>query len=184
MSVTIKNARAGWTEPFMFKFRTLELAGWAILLSVFAGFTASFGVGLAYERKLDIASILILPVVIGLLFSFLLAMPGIQRAVWIDHEGIHCVNLPFSNTGILLLMTSSNEWIWREVKSVELVRPGEGQNRYRHGIVVVVPKYASRALIGVSAEVSLEIIADVVHGFGIAVELSRWKPTIKEPVTA
>lgn len=176
MSIPSERPSLYWTEPFLFRFRTLGLAGWLLIIAVFAGFAGLFAIVPAGNVQFSPTEKVLLPLIIGLLFCFLLAMPGFKRLVVLHDKAIHCVNLPFRNTGFFQCMVSTPEWHAAEIKRIELQRPGASGNPYAHGILIVYPKYGKADLIGVAPETRLVEVADELHQFGIEVELSDWKP--------
>src|SRR5262245_12635162 len=90
------NIKLQWAEPWILKVRTRGLWGWALPIGVFVGFTSLFVALLAQENasagetKHGIATVIIVPTVIGLFFTSFLELPHIRRAVTVTDRGLTC----------------------------------------------------------------------------------------------
>jgi hypothetical protein len=177
-------ARIQWNEPWLFRIRTRGLWGWALPVGVLVAFAGLFAFLLAWENasaggtKFSTARLIVLPIVIGIVFAALLELPSLRRVASISDRGVACVGAMSLFVSPVLHLFTARQWGRPEIKDVLLLRPGEGENRLGHGVLIIVPKYASRGLIGVPPEVTLEQLATALHAAGIPVTLTNWRPPV------
>jgi hypothetical protein len=109
------------------------------------------------------------------LFLAMLELPNMQRTVTLTDNDISCIGTFMVFGGPIHLITGMRQWNRREIKEIRLLRPGEPENRFSHGLMIISPKYARARQLAVSSSVPLETVAKHVHSMGIAVRLSDWQ---------
>jgi hypothetical protein len=181
--------RMQWHEPWFFKLRTLNWRGWLIRAAILAcGILMCTGFANrppnASGPGLSIPEVIGISLLFGGLFLLSLELPTFQRAISISEYEIHCVGalMMLGGGGALQLLMGMKQWNRREIKQVTLLRASESGNSFSHGVMTVVPKYASSHQIGVPRSVSLTELADRLHVMGISVELAEWTPASEEAV--
>lgn len=171
-----------WSEPWLFKLRTSSRTGWIVRGLFFVAVYVLFAVLLHTERgspngpEFGLAGKLLMPALIGAVFLTMFEVPNAQRIVSVTDLGLSCVGAFMYMGGPIHLLTGMRNWNLRELKHVELLRPGVPGNDFPFGVMVVTPKYASAKQIGIPTEISLDMVADRLHAMGVDTRLSDWRP--------
>jgi len=171
-----------WSEPWLFKLRTSSRTGWIVRGLFFTGVYVLFAVLLHMEQgspngpKCGTAGKLLRPALIGVVCLSMFEVPNAQRIVSVTDNGVSCIGAFMYMGGPIHLITGMRHWNLRELKHIELLRPGAPGNDFPFGLMVVTPKYSSAKQIGVPAEISLDAIADRLHAMGADTRLSDWRP--------
>jgi hypothetical protein len=181
----LANAKLKWHEPWFFKLRQSTALGWiarVIMIGVVYGvLLVSI---LSIERsptapELNPAVVFISPAIFSILIVAFFDVPNLQRVVELSDSEISCVGRVTTYGGALAmihLLIGSVVWNRREIKHVQLLRPGDPGNRFPFGLMTIARKYGGSKQIAVSPTVALEEIANQLHSMGIAVQLSAWRP--------
>jgi hypothetical protein len=185
----LANAKLRWNEPWFFTLRQSTALGWiarAVVIGVLYG--VLLVLILSIERsptapELHRAVVFIPPAIFSILIVALFDIPNLQRAVELSDTEISCVGRVTTYGGALAmihLLVGSVVWNRREIKHIQLLRPGEPGNRFPFGLMTIARKYGGAKQIAVSPTVALEDVAKQVHSMAIAVQLSGWQP-VAEP---
>jgi hypothetical protein len=178
-----------WNEPWFFKLRSLTTTGWILrgvfVLATYLGFVVLMSIdrGSVDGPRFGLAEILLLPALVAGSFFVLLELPTAQRNVQLTENDITCTGNFMMFGGMLQMLVGIQQWNWRGIKEIQLLRPHETNNPYAHGLMVVTPKYARSRTLAVPTTVELESLANQVHKTGVAVLLSEWRPATTADVT-
>jgi hypothetical protein len=181
----LAKAKLRWNEPWLFTLRQSTALGWivrAVMIGVVYGMILALI--LSIERsptapELNPAVVFIPPAIFSILIVALFDVPNLQRTVELSDTEISCVGRVTTYGGALAmihLLIASVVWNRREIKHIQLRRPGEPGNRFAFGLMTIARKYGGEKQVAIPPTVALEDVANHVHSMGIAVQLSGWQP--------
>jgi hypothetical protein len=180
-----------WNEPLFFLILTSTRVGWIVRVGVFLAiyvlfvFLLTLDKNSPQEMRLPAAVVLLLPAFIGGLFLAMYEVPTLQRKVSLTDKDIGCAGtlMMFGGMSNLLHMIVGRmgQWNRREIKLVQLLRPGEPGNRFSFGLMIVTPKYAAPRKMGVPCDVPLDEVATRLHAMQLIVQLSGWQADAPPP---
>ncbi len=173
-----------WDEPRFFKYRTLNRYDVVLRGTFFLLLCTAFSWAATVEQRIPGHSQSILMWVFLVLLAsstiiFVFTAPSFQRRIVISPQGIRWQG--FSKGGDLSppgAILSAGLRCLPEINRVKLSRPKETGNCFRHGLMMIEPKYGKPTLLGVPNDVALETVAGVLHNNGVAVTLSDWTPFV------
>jgi len=174
------NALHSWNEPWFFTLHTSTKLGWIVRGCFFVAVYALFFAVLFLEQgnpnspPFGTAEIIFLPALVAGVFSALLELPNLQRMVAITDKDISCIGSFAMFGGPIQLIMGMGNWNRKEIKHIQLLRPGEEGNRFLFGLMIITPKYSKPQPIAVPSKVSLDAVATSLHSIDIPVQLSGW----------
>jgi len=180
------SAELTWPEPWFFALRASSRTAWIVRALFFIAVYVLFAVLLHMENgspngpKFGVAGKLLMPALIGAVFLALFEVPNLQRNVSVTDSGLVCMGAFMYFGGPIHWITGMRQWNVRELKRIQILRPGEADNDFSFGLMIVTPKYASAKRLGIPSATSLNVIADRLHALGVDVQLSDWRAAVAE----
>jgi hypothetical protein len=172
-----------WQEPYFFVYRSLGCRGLLLRLGIWLACAIPLAIlvlaighaGRAPHRG-DVRTG-VLMVVSGLVAFAWMDLPNIRRTVTVARDGI---GVQSSWRVALLTMSSSPvgqnsvRWNRSAIRQVEL-RCAAGE-RAPDSVMIVHLKHSRPERVGLPEELPARAVADLLHGYGLAVVLPGWAP--------
>lgn len=129
------------------------------------------------KPEFSLAAILLLPAVIATFFVVSFEIPTLQRIVSLTDTDFSCVGglMTAGGVGPIHWLTSMRTMNRREIKQVQLLRPGDPDNRFSFGLLIVTPKYGRPQICAMPTTISQEMVANHFHAMQIDVQLTDWQ---------